>query len=161
MPRGVWKRPSDLERLLARCARDETTGCLNCSGRTWMGYLTATVNGKHERAHRAAWLLLKGPIPLGKHVLHKCDNRSCIEETHLFLGTNRENVDDKIAKGRQPRGEAVAGARLTAEQALAIYADCRPQEHIAADFDVARATVASIKQGRNWRHVTQANRSDR
>lgn len=69
------------------------------------GYGDLTFDGKpHTRVHRLAWLLTYGPIPDGKHVLHRCDVRHCFEPTHLFLGTMADNNADRDAKHRMPRG---------------------------------------------------------
>lgn len=57
-----------------------------------------------ERAHRIAWTLAHGPIPKGLRVLHHCDYPPCSNEAHLFLGTNQDNVDDMMAKGRHVKG---------------------------------------------------------
>ena len=51
-------------------------------------------------AHRISWQIHRGPIPPTLHVLHKCDVRNCVRPTHLFLGTDRDNVWDAIQKGR-------------------------------------------------------------
>lgn len=51
-------------------------------------------------AHREAWKEANGPIPPGMLVCHSCDNRSCVEPTHLFLGTDKDNQHDSINKGR-------------------------------------------------------------
>lgn len=51
-------------------------------------------------AHRAAWTLLRGPIPDGMSVLHRCDNRPCVNPNHLYLGTQLDNMRDCSAKGR-------------------------------------------------------------
>lgn len=56
---------------------------------------------KNIPAHRVSWRIHYGNIPNGMHVLHKCDNRKCTNPNHLFLGTNADNVKDKINKGRQ------------------------------------------------------------
>lgn len=65
------------------------------------GYGTLTVNRKPAYAHRAAYAVFRGPIPDGMCVCHHCDVRSCINPDHLFLGTQKENLQDMDAKGRR------------------------------------------------------------
>lgn len=55
---------------------------------------------KMVRAHRFSWVLHHGVIPRGEHVLHRCDNPLCVNPDHLFLGTQRTNLQDMIQKGR-------------------------------------------------------------
>lgn len=66
---------------------------------------------KFLRAHRFAWELSNGEIPQGMQVLHACDNPGCCNPRHLFLGTNDDNVRDKVSKGRQ-RNQHTAGRPL-------------------------------------------------
>lgn len=54
----------------------------------------------HLRAHRVSWEIHNGPIPDGLFVLHRCDNRKCVNPHHLFLGTAKDNTQDMLAKGR-------------------------------------------------------------
>lgn len=64
------------------------------------GYGCSAFHGRVLGAHRVAWMLTKGAIPDGLAVLHKCDNRICCNTAHHFLGTWKDNSDDKIKKGR-------------------------------------------------------------
>jgi len=79
----------------------EWLGALNGDG---YGRLFLGGNAKHSvGAHRVSWQFHKGPIPKGLHVLHRCDNRKCVNPSHLWLGTNSENVADRVSKGRSAR----------------------------------------------------------
>lgn len=109
---------------------------------------------RKEFAHRVAWLLTSGSIPEGLHVLHKCDNRSCCNPEHLFLGTNGDNVADKVKKGRQEKGSAHTCAKLTEDQVRAIRRDTRTLQVIADQYGVHNVTVLDAKAGRTWKHVT-------
>jgi len=81
----------------------QPSGCLEWTGyRSKDGYgRIGDGHGKMPRTHRAAWTVGVGPIPEGQHVLHHCDNPPCCNVAHVFLGTNADNVADKVAKGRQ------------------------------------------------------------
>lgn len=78
-----------------------------------------------KQAHRVAWEQTYGPIPEGLFVLHRCDNRPCVNPEHLFLGTNTDNMQDMVAKGRHvnpqnakthcPAGHPYTGANLRIE----------------------------------------------
>ena len=57
-----------------------------------------------ERAHRIAWQVWRGPIPPGKCVCHRCDNKACCNPSHLFVDTNSGNMKDRDSKGRQAKG---------------------------------------------------------
>jgi hypothetical protein len=108
---------------------------------------------KSDNAHRFSWRLRNGVIPDGLFVLHRCDNPPCVNPDHLFLGTQRDNMIDKVAKGRQARGRAQNGTTLTEVDVLAIRADTRRHREIAACYGISRPSVSAIKSRRNWRHV--------
>ena len=69
------------------------------------GYGQISWKGKDWSAHRVAWILTNGEIPPGLYICHKCDNRKCVRPDHLFAGTQRENIDDMVAKGRSLKGD--------------------------------------------------------
>lgn len=76
------------------------SGCVN---HTRGGYGIAEINHRPRRVHRVAFELFKGPIPPGMFVLHKCDVTCCVNPSHLYAGTNRDNMLDMRARGRQPQ----------------------------------------------------------
>jgi len=75
-------------------------GCWEWVGATTCGYGRIGVCGKTVIAHRLSWVWANGKIPKGLCVLHKCDNRPCVNPKHLFLGTKKDNTRDCIRKGR-------------------------------------------------------------
>ena len=95
------------QRLDHRSIRDPKTGCILWTGsRTTNGYGGLNYRGRHLQAHRASWLAHRGPIPAGLLVCHRCDVRPCINPDHFFLGTQKQNMADKVAKqGHERRTE--------------------------------------------------------
>jgi hypothetical protein len=85
----------------------KTNTCWLWTGRTnpTRGYGRMYYNRHDTDTHRIAWELMHGPIPTDMVVCHRCDNPPCVNPDHLFLGTHADNVADKVAKGRQAKGE--------------------------------------------------------
>ena len=113
-----------------------------------------------QRSNRVAWRLTYGEIPDGQQVLHSCDNPPCCNPAHFFLGTNADNVADKVAKGRssfpQPkkRGERHHGAKLTQAQVDSIRAESTgvrgEGKAFAERYGVSRSTICEILKGKLW-----------
>ena len=80
------------------------------------GYGVVKHQGKQYKAHRASFLVHRGQIKDGLLVCHHCDNPSCVNPAHLFLGTPQDNMTDKVLKGRQSRGEAHARTFVGSEK---------------------------------------------
>lgn len=153
----VYTRKALRERLAALCQLDDATGCLEfVGGKRGKGYGCFTVStGRTEGAHRVAWELENGPIPMGLHVLHRCDNRPCCNPEHLFLGTNRDNIADMIAKGRDRKVQGVESphAKLTPAAVRSIRVDGRSYKSIGREYGVSAQTVFRIKRHTVWKSV--------
>lgn len=85
--------------------KDGPKGCWLWTGRRSNGYGRCSFRGRSMMAHRASWIMARGPIPAGLLVLHDCDVPNCVNPDHLFLGTYKTNMDDMYAKGRGPVGD--------------------------------------------------------
>jgi len=105
-----------------------------------------------DLAHRFIWLATNGPISDNLHVLHHCDNPICCNIEHLFLGTPKDNMLDKKAKGRTNNGitcgEIHHKAKLTDAQVACILLDTRGCTIIAAEYGMQRTQIWRIKTGR-------------
>lgn len=106
-------------------------------------------------AHRVSYVLRHGPIADGMLVCHRCDQPSCVNPDHLFLGTDADNNADRSAKLRthQPFGAVEKYRKLSADQARTILSDKRSARALAREFGVAPNTVAKIRRGETWKHV--------
>jgi hypothetical protein len=108
------------------------------------------VDGSPVTAHRVAWELTNGPIPPGLHICHRCDNPPCVTPAHLFVGTNLDNIADKVAKGRQRgarAGERHHNAKLSDADADGIRASSKMQKELAAEYGVSQSLVSLIRSG--------------
>lgn len=129
------------------------------------GYGILGIGRKTAYAHRVAFFLAHGRWP-NPNALHRCDNPSCVRtDGHLFEGSQRDNVDDMLAKGRHAhglaqslvtRGEANAAAKLTEREVLEIRAAVAAGESrraIARRTGLDRVTVGEIVARKTWRHI--------
>lgn len=158
-PRPFAERRTLEARFWAKVAKSD--GCwVWTGGRKPDGYGTIRAGGERGggavvSAHRVSWEMHRGPVPDGLHVLHRCDSPPCVNPAHLFLGSNADNVADKVAKGRQgaPRGSAHPAARLTSEAVREIRASTGSAREVGERHGVSASCVQRIRSGRGWTHV--------
>lgn len=122
------------------------------------GYGRMTINKKQKLAHRYSWEIYRGQIPDGMFICHKCDNPSCVNPRHLFVGDRFDNAKDMVKKGRNrdDKGSKHPSAKLTEEQVIHIrkrIEDGEMQINLAKEFNVHKATISMIKRRENWSHV--------
>lgn len=121
------------------------------------GYGRININGKNYGAHRISYILHKGRISKNLEVCHTCDNRSCVNPKHLFLGTHQENMADMTAKGRTLKGEKNGRCRLKKIQIKEILKKIKQKKYtnteIAKQYSISNSHVSAIKSGKRWRHL--------
>jgi hypothetical protein len=130
----------------------------------WMGYRDANGYGtfrgyrskKTYKAHRFSYLIHKSEISSGFAICHKCDNPSCVNPDHLFMGTHIENIADRDNKKRQCLGERNRHAKLKTIQVLEIRS--RPYyrgigKDLSIEFGVKLPTIYKIRNGDLWKHL--------
>lgn len=131
---------------------------------------------KMKRAHRVSWKMHFGELPVDKpHVLHHCDNPSCVNPSHLWAGTNADNNADMMAKKRgvflrgdqhgarlHPESHAHGSEHHSAKLTEADIPEVRrrrregePLSSIARSFGVHECTINDAVKGRTWKHVKE------
>lgn len=139
--------------------------------RSKFGHGRFLYNSVRVSAHRFAYETFVGPIPSGLLVCHKCDVPSCVNPDHLFTGTQKDNIQDCVKKGRWvqaklkaqhpewcARGEAAGNAVLKTEQALTILSMLRcgvTLKTVSEAFGITQATASQIRSGKTWKHIQE------
>lgn len=156
---------ADIDRFWSRVDRSggEDT-CWNWTSRSKIrGYGVIKVQARQWLAHRLVWVIVNGPIPEKMEVCHHCDNPSCVNPSHLFLGTHVENMQDMLFKGRGRfmfgyKGEDHPCAKLTERDVLEIrrrYAVGNvTQKSLANEFGITQAMVSRIILKVAWKDVS-------
>ena len=151
--------PGELVRFHRKYTINEQNGCWEWTAKRipkGYGYFD-----EKRSAHRLSFAHFKGPILEGLHVLHRCDNRRCVNPEHLFAGTAADNIDDCLKKGRfvhvRHHGESHGEAKLTAEAVLDIRAHYvrgkTRQVDFAKKYGVSQVLVGLVLSGKAWKHL--------
>lgn len=153
------KRKSVQDRFMDKVMPEPNTGCwIWTASLNYKGYGQFGIGGKYKSvtSHRVSYEMFKGIIHKDMHVLHHCDNPWCVNPDHLWLGTNNDNIQDKIEKQRTSKGENHARAKITTTDVL-IIREARTHgftySAIAGYYNLGLTTVRSIVSKINWKHV--------
>jgi hypothetical protein len=108
------------------------------------------------KAHRLSYEIHKGLIPEKMRVCHKCDNPTCTNPEHLFLGTSKENTQDSISKGRFIKGEKVHCSKLKEDEVkeikkmLDLGVTCA---YLSRKYKVHYMTIKCIEKNKTWKYI--------
>ena len=134
--------------------------CWEWRGGKWSnnsGYGRVKIGPKYRSAHRLAYALASGAFPSDLCVCHRCDNRICVNPSHLFLGTHQDNHNDMDAKGRRrpASGERCALSKLSEVDVRFMRANqgALSVREMAEMFRVTSSCIGAILSGKTWRHV--------
>lgn len=145
--------------------RDPNSGCwlwlrsTNASRSGYgYGYGIARRDGARQLIHRASYEIYVGAIPEGMHVLHRCDNTLCCNPHHLFIGTNDDNIADKIAKGRTIKGEDSHNHKLVESEVREIRQkynspNSPSRQQLADDYGISIHGINRIVTNITWKHA--------
>lgn len=164
-------KKSLIEKLMKNVSKDPETGCWE-----WMASKNAGGYGRIRAkntmclAHRISWEIFCGDIPRGLCVCHKCDNPSCVNPDHLFIGTRQDNMDDMLKKGRYVKGKTYKGiecpirgslsprSKLTEKDVIEIrrrYKEGNASyRSLAKEFGVCYRNIACIIKKKMWAWLT-------
>lgn len=123
------------------------------------GYGRFLLNGMPRIASRVAYFMYVGAIPSGKLVCHRCDNPSCVNPDHLFIGSAKQNTADMVSKGRGKwvKGERNGRSKLTDKEVIEIRSLSGPTDReVAAKYKISPSVVHQIRRGKIWRHLIGA-----
>lgn len=123
------------------------SGCWEWQGANTRGYGTVMRNRKVIRVHRLSYELWCDPIPKGMVIRHKCDNPKCVNPSHLETGTQADNINDIVVRGRHGR------TKLTKEQVTAIRASTETNRALADKYGVGIIAIRRARSGETWKHT--------
>lgn len=135
-----------------------TADCID-HGQGAARYGYTSVGGRSCLLHRKVYADAHGldVFTMGGVVRHSCDNPRCINPDHLSLGTQSDNIQDAVRRGRHnpARGERSGSAKLTAADVRFIRESTLKQQELANMFGVRQGTISRIKGGSRWAHLTK------
>jgi len=140
----------------------------------WLGrldncrYGILDIDGKGIKAHRFSYIVHYGNVPINPPdlcVCHSCDNPSCVNPKHLWIGTRTDNMQDKMKKGRgnHLRGINASKVILNENQVIEIKEKLKLDmkiSELSKIYGVSRIAIWHIKKGHNWKHIDGKNNKE-
>jgi len=134
-------------------------GCYQITGYGQFGY-GPKKNRQSIMAHRFSMVwILKRNLKRTEHVLHHCDNPPCVRPNHLFIGTEQDNKNDMVAKGRSAKGQEVPQSKLKEKDILIIRASYQKPSRVhnsitlGKRYKVHPSTINRIVNNKRWKHL--------
>lgn len=171
-------KASLVRRLNEKLLLNEDNGCLEWTAKAvhnaGYGKISSTREIGPLRAHRLVWVLVNGEIPENLVVMHSCDNPRCCNIEHLSLGTRKDNMDDKMMKGRGTappihfgdnhplrknselvsRGSSNGNSKLSEEIVKYILlSKDKSLSQLSRELDISKTTISCIRNRKTWKHV--------
>ena len=158
---------------------DTSGSCWEWKGANDGRYGQFYLNGRNVKAHRVSYELAYGEIPAGLNICHKCDNTKCVNPAHLFAGTQTDNLQDCIKKGRNGavtkpwsfakgdkhgtrlhpdsvmQGVKHQKAKLSEDDVsyLRAHKGEKSERAFAKQFGVSHSLIHQVLSVKTWRHV--------
>jgi len=132
-------------------------GCHICTSHKpkTRGYFKIGINWKQVFLHRYMYEQKFGPIKEGNIIRHTCDNPGCINPDHLIEGTNADNSQDMINRGRGTHGSKQPNSKLNAQQVIDIFNNnTDSNSKLGREYKISSTVISHIRNGKSWKHIT-------
>jgi len=157
--RNTRNCPSAIDRFWEKVECKKKDDCWEWQANQASGYGKFFDKGHGYLAHRYSWIIHFGKIPNGMYVLHKCDNKLCVNPNHLFLGTSQDNTQDMIRKNRHNylKGSELPQAKLNEKDVMKIRqlynSGIYNQPQLAEKYNVDQSMISYIVNRKYWKHI--------
>ena len=150
----------NIELFWAKVAKKSDAECWEwLAYRNKNGYGRMHVKNKMYLTHRVAWFIHNGEIPDGLLVCHACDNPGCVNPLHMFLGTKKDNANDRDIKCRGVNlvGERHGSHKLTEKEVIEIREKYIPHVYtlrqLAKEYGVDFTAIHDVVTYFTWKHL--------
>lgn len=157
----IYKKIVPIDRLLSKIKKEENGCWIWLAGKDKDGYGLIDIDGDSVRSHRYSYCYYNNidykTLIKNDFILHKCDIPSCVNPDHLFKGTHKENMNDKVIKNRQIKGEGVNTSKLTYDDVKLIREELKVDtslgryKRIGDKYNISYYAISKIDRGITWK----------